>query len=348
MAIICGPITDTISYVSKSICGHLVKINDIRSMYSTIDVQVDSQVIPGVGTVSVSLAPDFTTRANITLLSKNVAAGTATISISIESIPPTVTEATHYLDVYVKPYSWYSLDGAATTLVTKLADINGAILNIFANITDYKYVGVEIFTDASGVEAPSDVVTIRVKVAYLGAMNVVGMALPLLTQIAIIIAAFLLIIFFVGVITGWKWTLAGIIEQITGKKYSDQEVNTMIWGKGGVVDKQLDECNKNYPDPNSVNGCNKAVICGAANGETDALKLSGTDCTSLNINQKVDACLTQYNIDGDKAKYDACVKGIATNTGGDIAKKLPKETDLTGAILLGVFVLGGLYIVSKG
>lgn len=102
MAVICGPITDTISYVSKLICGHLVKISDIKPIFpDIIEVQVGNQIIPGVGYVSVSLAPDFTRRATINLLSKNVGAGTATISFAIETIeiPPPIEVPTHMVQL---------------------------------------------------------------------------------------------------------------------------------------------------------------------------------------------------------------------------------------------------------
>jgi len=101
MTVICGPITDTISYVSKLICGRLVKISDIKPIFpDIIEVTVDNQIIPGVGSVSVSLAPDFTHRATIKLISKNVGAGTAIISFAIETIDiPPVLAPTHYISL---------------------------------------------------------------------------------------------------------------------------------------------------------------------------------------------------------------------------------------------------------
>ncbi len=342
MAVICGPVTDTISYVSKLICGHLVKISNIYPYYETIEVMVDNQIISGIGNVSVALVPDFTTRATISLIGKNVGAGIATISFAIETIevPPPVAEETHYLDIYLKPYSWYTPGGAADSIAAKLGDINGAILNLFSSvgISDYQYIGTEVLTEAD----KSGLVTIRIKLKQLSVMS---MAVPLMAYITAIVAALLVIIIIIGVITGWKFTLAGAIEQITGKKYSTKEVITIVYDT--VIKAQLDECDKNYPDPISVAGCQKSVICGAANGLTDALKMTGTDCDSLDINQKVDICLEAYNIDYDKAKYYACVRGIAKIAGDETKKKAPKEIDIATLLIYGGFFLAGLYIVSK-
>ncbi len=345
MATICGPITDTISYVSKLICGHLVKIYDIEPMFETINVLVDNQqMIPGIGSVSVALAPDFTKRATIRLISKNVAAGTATLSFAIETIevPPPVTEATHYLDIYVKPYSWYSVGGAADRIVGKIADINGTILNLFssAGISDYKYIGTEILTDT---DKPG-LVTIRLHLRQLSAMS---LAVPLAAYIAVIIASVLVIIIIIGVITGWKFTLAGIIEQITGKEFSKQEVVGIIWDQ--VVPKQLSDCEKNFTNPVDQANCKKSVMEGAADGGTDALGLTGTDANTLGINNKVDACTAQYQIDGDATKYKACVDAIAKAAGTETKAKTPKEgADLGTILLFGGLFLGGLYIITKG
>lgn len=354
MAIICGPVIDTISYVSKLICGHLVKIYDIESMYETIEVMIDNQqIIPGIGNVSVSIIPNFTTRATIRLISKNPAAGTATISFAIETIevPPPVTEATHYLDIYVKPFSWYSVGGAADRIVGKIADINGTILNLFSSvgISDYKYIGTEILTET---DKPG-LVTIRLHLRQLSALGFDGtnyyqikrMAVPLIAYIAAIIASVLVIIIIIGVITGWKFTLAGVIEQITGKQFSKKDVADIIWDK--VVPQQLSDCEKNFTNPVDQANCKKSVIAGAADGGTDALGLTGTDSNTLGINNKVDACTAQYQIDGDATKYKACVDAIAKAAGTETKAKTPSEGDITGTLILGAFILGGIYIISK-
>jgi hypothetical protein len=255
----------------------------------------------------------------------------------IPIIPPPVEVATHYLDIYVKPYSWYSPSGAASGVVTKLGDITGKLSNLFAEVTDYRYLGTEVLTLENNV-----IVRIHLK-----QLSMASMAAPLLAYIAAIVAVVFVIIFFVGVITGWKFTLAGFIEQITGKEFSKKDVAGIIWDT--VIPAQTSECEKNYPnDPIGQAQCKKSAICGAANGGTDALGLEGTDCATLGINEKIDACTAQYNIDRDMAKYKICIDGIAKDTGTETKAKTPKEgADIMTILLFGGFILGGLYIVSR-
>ncbi len=255
-------------------------------------------------------------------------------------IPPSV--ATHYLDIYVKPYSWYTSGGVAAW-IGKSTDINGILYNLFTGITDYQYLGNEI----SSIITPG-YVTIRIKVrqiSSIGGNGVQSLIAPaLLVAIADIIVKLLIIIILVGVITGWKFTLAGVIEQISGKKYTTTEVIEIV---DKVKDVQLDECNKNYTDPNTVSGCQKAVVCGAANGLSDTLSITGADCNTLGINQKVNDCLSQYNVDHDKTKYDACVLVISKNATTEAKNKASKETDWGSVILWGGLGLTFLFIATR-
>lgn len=123
MTIICGPITTTISYITQNICGHLVKISDIKPISSTIDVQVDSQTIPGVGSVSVQLAPDFTTKADISLISKNVGAGSANVVFTIESVevPPVAVPREYTVKLQLSPNKYF------TAIEQGILDISDAV-----------------------------------------------------------------------------------------------------------------------------------------------------------------------------------------------------------------------------
>lgn len=342
MTIICQQI-GTISGTNSLLCGKLIRVYDIRPWYETIDVLIEGQISPQVGDNGFTIGSE---RYRLVLVSKNVAAGTATVQLTISTVevppPPPVSEGTHHLDLYLKPYSWYSAGGAADELATKLVDINGAILDLFyrAGITDYQYVGTSILTEP---DKPG-IVTIRIKLQQTSAMSLDGsiesmVVIPLAVWIAAIVAAVLVFCIFLGFISGWSFTLSGAIAQITGKKYSDKEVVDII---ATVVTDQLDECNKNYADPNAAAGCQKAVICGANNGIADALK-TGVDCTKLAINDKIDKCLEAYNTDGDKVKYDACVRTVAKDSGDEQKDNLPDTTDWTTLALVG---LGAIALVS--
>ncbi len=251
--------------------------------------------------------------------------------------------ATHYLDMYVKPYSWYTPGGAADWIIGKSTDISGALYNLFTGITDYQYLGTEI----SSTITPG-YVTIRIKVrqiSSIGGNGVQSLIAPaLLAAIADIIVKLLIIVIIVGVITGWKFTLAGLIEQISGKKYTTTEVIEIV---DKVKDAQLDECNRNYTDPNTASGCQKAVVCGAADGLSDALSITGADCDTLGINQKVNDCLSQYNIDHDKTKYDACVLAISKDATTEAKDKAPKETDWGSILLWGGIGVVALIVITR-
>lgn len=262
-----------------------------------------------------------------------------TENIIIETAaPPPITEATHYLDIYVKPYSWYSPDGAASQIVTKLGDITGTLTNLFKDITDYQYLGTEILTIDNNV-----VVRVHVK-----QLSIVGSAVPLLAVVAPLVLKLLVIIILVGVITGWKFTLAGFIEQITGKEYTKKDVTDMV--EDTIIPEQRKKCREQFAnDPDGLARCEKSVQSGAADGLSDALDIPGIDATTLGIDAKIDACLAQYNIDKDMNKYNSCLDNVAIDVRDDTKAKVPKEpTDLGTLLLYGGLALGGLFIISKG
>jgi hypothetical protein len=223
MVVICGPITETISYGNKLICNRLVKISNIHQYYETIEVMIDNQqIISGIGNVSVYLIPDFTKKAVIKLIGKNVSAGTATISFAIETVeaPPPIVEYTDTIKLYLKPWGWYSPGQATDKLIGKIADINGTMANYFAGITDYQYVRTDIATEG-------EYTTVNIRLKELQAMGSIGsesdiksMVVPLVAILAIIAAVTKLIIaicILIGVIGLYQW-----INRPTGEtKVSD-------------------------------------------------------------------------------------------------------------------------------
>lgn len=374
MTIICGPVTGTISGSNSILCGKLIRISDIRQYYDTIDITIEGQNSPQVGDNSFTFNNE---RYRLRLISKNVGAFTAVVELTISTVPPPekwrcsdpVTNTcirddtngtynneaeckaasscqpssniTHHLDLVVKPYSWYSPGGTADLIVTKLADVDGALANLFVDITDYQYINTEILSDV-----PTGKVTIRVNLKQ---MPVVGMVAPLLLFIIPIVAKLLIVLLFAGIITGWKFTLSGFITEITGKEYSKKEVVAIV--EDEVVPKQRENCRINFAgDPDGLALCEKSVQSGAADGLTDALGLTGTDATTLQVNSKIDSCLAQYHIDGNLSAYYACLDDVAKTTSDGIKAKTP-ETGSGGMgsllLLAGVGILG-LTLLSKG
>lgn len=95
MAILCEQQNITISETNSLICDILVRISNIRSNESTIDVQIDNTFTnSGVSTEGNS----FEYNENwitVKLISKDVLEGTAIINFTISDLPP--LEATHYI-----------------------------------------------------------------------------------------------------------------------------------------------------------------------------------------------------------------------------------------------------------
>lgn len=381
MTIICGPINATISGSDSMVCNTTMHISNIRYGQSTIDVDVlnfgtSAQVSSAGNTFTVNGS-----RCTIALISKNESAYTAVIQITVSDIPPekwkcidpitnTCAQATdgiynseadckaalscqpppagvtHYLDVIVQPYSWYTPGETADWMVTKLTDISGAITNIFTGITDYEYVRTDILPNE-----PVGKVTVRINLRQTSTMGINSMVvIPVAVWVAAIVSTLLVIFVAFGIITGWTFKLSGFLAEITGKEYSKKDVVDMVEGQGGVVDKQRADCKLNFAgNPDGLASCEKSVQSGAADGLTDSLGLTGTDSTTLGIADKIDTCLSQYHADNDADKYQKCLDGVAASTASQIKAKTP-ETPSGGMgtmLLLGVGLLGIMYL-SKG
>lgn len=139
MAIICSQ-TATISGINSVICGKLVKIYDILPIYSTIDVLIEGQVSPQVGSVGNAFTIG-SERYLIQLISKNVAAGTAVVQLTISDIivpPPIVDVPTHMVQLKLAPTSYISqIRDNISTISAKLAEYIPSDPNV-------KYVNTEL------------------------------------------------------------------------------------------------------------------------------------------------------------------------------------------------------------
>lgn len=314
MAILCGPVTDTISYVSKLICGRLVKISDIKPLYGTIDVLIDNQqVIPGIGSASVALIPDFTTRATINLISKNVSTSTATISFTIESIevPPPVDISTHYIEYNLSflPSNFLGLVGQN---VSELSDTLGSYLPLPSNVSytrsEYQNGIFRIYIHYTPI--------LGMVVLESGMVEIVSMDIP--TDLSLLAAAIAGILVFILlsrilVILG-PWGLAGaavvgvFAAIVTGFSVYDITTGLSLFGKNEFTpDKQIkairdysaevrNRCIELYP------GCNT--------GNCSTINMQGYNKCIGAVN------LAQYTNDEqqkgtfDQTKYDASKTGI--------------------------------------
>lgn len=164
---------------------------------------------------------------------------------------------THTLDLIVKPWAWYSPDSAAIDILTKISDINGAIINFFAEygIIDYQYLNTQVLTGSkAGYEADKVIIRLNLKKTALGLDGLTGLAVQLTAaQILLIGVAIGLIIAFIGVIVGYKFGLfrTGITnaELINaGKDYMNKQIDdceTKICNIPEITLDQKAECIKN-------------------------------------------------------------------------------------------------------
>jgi hypothetical protein len=198
-------------------------------MYGTIDVQIEGQISPQVNEVGNSFTIGVE-RFTIALISKNVAAGTAVVQLTIADTvivpPPSGVDYTDTLEVYVKPWPWYSVQSASTKIITSMTDISGSIANFFSGITDYQYLRTDVTTDSEHV-----ILNIRLKTTGITAMAgplVLGAVIGIL--IATVLALVGLIVYLVLTKpTGEKGAATtpdpNTVGQNTGKANDDAQKN---------------------------------------------------------------------------------------------------------------------------
>lgn len=139
----------------------------------------------------------------------------------------------HRIDFHIRPWSWYTPDGAVTDLITKILDIDGAITNFFADIIDYRYINTEIFRSGNDV-------IIRINIRQLSlASGMYAMAWPLaVLKILTLVVLVGLIIIGIGMIYEYLWYLIAnpmaLNPTLTNKDLTDAG-NTL-------VKEQLDNC----------------------------------------------------------------------------------------------------------
>jgi len=118
-------------------------------------------------------------------------------------IGPTTIDYTHTLELRMRPWGWYSPNGAASELIKKLSDINGWCLNLASSLTDWEYIKTDIVTDGSDVllqmryKCTSTLSSLAAPVA--GGVGVI------IAKVILILSTLLLILATIGIITDWKF-----------------------------------------------------------------------------------------------------------------------------------------------
>jgi len=271
--------------------------------------------------------------------------------------PGSTTECmsyTHNLDLIVQPWPWYTPNEATDAITQKIIDIDGAIINFFADygIIDYTYIGTEIFTE-------NDKVIIRIK---LNEINTVTMGIPLLVQIAVLIAAILFVISFIGRISNYVFGGSNIAltnEELTsaGQEFMKNTMDGSVTAclsdttttqdqKIKCVKDQTDNLLKNwnnyqtdiYPDADHTpldNGLTEIQLCYDtynSSSKTSTDYQTYLDCTKIKrekaIDEDKDKTLEDYDPDATAGEKEA-------------------PSDLGKILLYGGVGLAGLYVLTR-
>lgn len=254
--------------------------------------------------------------------------------------------ATNYLELHIKPNSWYTPGGAADKIVENMTALNGAFVNMFSGISGVTYISTTI-----GVNEKDVVLYVYYKDVNAGSIS--AQAIQITWQM---IALVLAVLVGIGIIYAVYVFAVNVSNYLFGKNYSKGEVTDMF---GTAFDKQMENCKTNFPtDGAGYAACVKSVLCGGFDAMGDGLDLAGVNCINQQINQNVDACSSQYAIDHDYTKLQTClglVKEKALVTAKDAANKsmgclitwpfcVTSGNLLVGAAVIGAVIIGAGYL----
>lgn len=279
----------------------------LSSVGSMIDVSILSDTCAGIICTDICVGNDLYTQVC------NPSNGQC-IQDALKEANSLTCQSTHYLDIKIKAHSWYTPGGAADRLITKITDINGTLVNLFAGIIDYQYIGVGIFTDAGYV-------TIR---AYLKQLSIAGLAVPLIAQIAGIVTTILYIVIAVGIIVG-IYLITKTIESVFGKDYTKSEVGDLL---NDILTRAKDvTCKDRFlDDPVGYANCVAAVAEAVGLGGGDFFEDPSITDAGNKAGDVIDACIAKYNSGQlDKAGLEACVSGAIEDLQGDIGEGTCKD-----------------------
>jgi len=121
-----------------------------------------------------------------------------------------VSTYTHILEIRIRPWGWYTPDGAASDLLLKMNDINGWCLNLITGLTDWQYIKSDIITDGSDVLIQCKFKNLSVTSTSLSMKPLVVQLGAIIENIFMLIGYLVIITVMVGFISGWKFF--GIFE----------------------------------------------------------------------------------------------------------------------------------------
>jgi hypothetical protein len=269
--------------------------------------------------------------------------------------------ATHNLDIYVDPHSWYTPGGAASQITNVLADVSGAIINGMAEagLTNWTYLNTQIITETDRViirtylkeVTPSPPFT-----AYpslLSAYPTLSSTCPDIRTLAlgpwvIIALAIGVVIIGIGIIVGYTLYRAAIT--LLGDTYTKEEVGQYT---NDILERMMDNCSTNFPaDPVGYANCVKSGIQSVTGAAQDFFDDPTIGQSGQTASDNIDVCIQDYNNPSSPKYHDsvalkACTDQQNQNVQDTVTNQTKSKGSPFGALLIIGAGLIGMYIITK-
>lgn len=269
--------------------------------------------------------------------------------------------ATHNLDIYVQPHSWYTPGGAASQITNVLANVSGAIINGMteAGLTNWTYLATNIITETDKVIIrvylkeiiPS--LSLSIYPTLLPAYPTLSSTSPEIRTLVlgpwvILAIAIGVVIIGIGIIVGY--TLYRAATTLLGEVYTKEQVGQYT---NDILTKMVTNCTTNFPtDPVGYANCVKSGIQSTTGAAEDFFNDPTIGQSGQTAASAIDTCIQNYNNPSSPKYHDSTAlktcadtqnKGIQTT----VTNQTKSKGNPYGSILLLGMGLVGMYIVTK-
>lgn len=288
------------------------------------------------------------------------ATGNCVQDILLEASSLTCT-ATHNLDIYVDPHSWYTPGGAASAITNVLADVSGAIINGMteAGLTNWTYLDTEVITEADRVIIRTYLKEITPSPPFttypslLSAYPTLSSTCPGIRTLAlgpwvIIGIALAVVIIGIGIVVGYSLYRAAMI--LLGETYTKEEVGQYT---NDILTRMMDSCQENFPtDPVGYANCVKSGIQATTGAAQDFFDDPTIGQSGQTASDNIDVCITDYNNPSSPKYHDSvalktCTDQQNQNVQDTVTNQTKSKGSPFGALLIIGAALIGMSIMTK-
>ena len=149
------------------------------------------------------------------------------------------TEYTHILEIRIRPWGWYTPNGAASDLIKKISDIDGWCTNLATSLTGWEYIETIIVPDGEDVLIQTKFKNYSTLTSSINSL-LPAAVVAFIEKIALMISAIIIITIAIGIMTGWKFFEVNS-DPTTSPTYEPQpkDIEPKI---EGVINDQTDTC----------------------------------------------------------------------------------------------------------